>query len=100
VTACKEPAKSTVTANFVQLTEGKLQRTKLDVVPMTAPGTFAIVGKLPASGAIELAVSNPEFKNYEPHVLVRRDANGIQWSSVKHFFGVPPTLADMKAVLE
>jgi hypothetical protein len=102
VTACHEPAKSTVTASIVRLTGGKLQRTKLDVVPLATAGAFAIVGSVSSAdtAAIELAVTNPEYKNYEPRVLIRRDAGGIQWASLKRFFGVPPTVADMKAVLE
>lgn len=102
VTACHEPAKSTVTATLVRLTNGKLERTKLNVIPLAEGGAFAILGSIPVAEttAIELAVTNPEYKNYEPRVIIRSDASGIQWASLKRFFGAPPSAADWKAVLE
>jgi hypothetical protein len=101
VTACHEPAKSTVTATAVQLSGDGLRRTELKVVPLANPGTFAIVGTLPAgNSAIDLAVTNPEYKNnYEPRVLIRSDTTQIQWASVKRFFSKPPTVDDIKAVI-
>lgn len=102
VTACHEPAKSTVTASVLQLKDGKIERTPLEVRPLATGGTFAVVGSIPTgnTAAIELAVTNPEYKNYEPRVLIRRDAAGIQWASLKRFFGAPPTAGDVKTLLE
>src|SRR5438445_11919625 len=69
VTACHEPAKSTVSATAVQLDGDGLRRTELKVIPLASPGTFAIVGALPTGdSAIELAVTNPEYRDYTPRV--------------------------------
>ncbi|MCU1257118.1 MAG: hypothetical protein JWO80_3 [Bryobacterales bacterium] len=101
VTACHEPAKSTVTASVLQLKDGRIQRTPLEVRPLATAGTFAVVGSItPNTAAIELAVTNPEYKNYEPRVLIRRDAAGIQWASLKRFFSAPPSAGDVKMLLE
>jgi hypothetical protein len=100
VTACHEPAKSTVMASSVQLTNGELRRTELKVVPLKEPGTFAVVGAVPQGSVIDLAVTNPEYKNYRPRVLIRSDAQGVQWASAKRFFSTPPTDADLKSLLE
>jgi hypothetical protein len=98
VTACHEPGKSTVTANSVQLINGQLQRIPLKVVALKTAGTFAVMG--PVAGAIDLAVTNPEYKNYEPRVLIHASSKGIEWASMKRFFGTPPTDADLRAALD
>jgi hypothetical protein len=100
VTACKDPAKSTVSANYIQVTEKGLQRTALQVVPMKALGKFAVVGAVPNGSVVEVTVTNSDYANYQPRVLLRTDARGIQWTSVKHFYSTPPTDTDVKAVLE
>jgi hypothetical protein len=100
VTACHEPAKSTVSATALQVSGDSLRRTELKVIPLASPGTFAIVGALPAGdSAIEVSVTNPQFKNYEPRVLIRSDTTRIQWASIKRFWNNPPTVEDVKAVL-
>jgi hypothetical protein len=101
VTACHEPAKSTVTARALRMENGKVTREALTVQALSAPGVFAITGSLPGgSGAIEMTVTNPEFANYAPQTLVRVGKGGIEWASLKRFFGVPPTAQDVKALLE
>jgi hypothetical protein len=99
VTACHEPAKSTLTAHSVQMVNGEIQRTPLTVAPLKTPGTFAIIGSVPRGSAIDLAVTNPEYKNYQPRVLIRTDAQGIRWASAKRFFSIPPTENDIRSVL-
>jgi hypothetical protein len=101
VTACHDPAKSVVTANIIQVTGNDARRTELKVRPLATPGFFAIVGDLPSgNSAIELAVTNPDYKNYEPRVLVHASPTGVQWASVSRFFGTPPTVADIKAAAD
>jgi hypothetical protein len=100
VTACVEPAKSTVSASYIQVTEKVLRRTELRVMPMKTAGKFAVVGAVPAGSVVEVRVSNPEYRNYQPRVLLRRDAKGIEWSSIKRFYSTPPTDSDVRAVLE
>jgi hypothetical protein len=99
VTACREPAKSTVTASAVQWQNGEILRTPLKVVPLTTAGSFAVIGAVPQGGVIDLAVSNPEYKNYQPRVLIRSDSHGVQMASVRRFYSVPPTDADLKSIL-
>src|ERR1700683_1662244 len=72
VTACHDPAKSKVTASFVRSYGGKLERKPLEVTALQTPGTFAIVGAVPPGSVIDLAVTNPEYQNYQPRVLIRR----------------------------
>jgi hypothetical protein len=96
VTACHEPGKSTVKAYLLQMVNGELRRTALNVVPMKALGTFAVIGTVPKGSAIDLAVTNPQFENYEPRVLVRVDDQGIQWAGMKRFYSKPPTDDDLR----
>jgi hypothetical protein len=98
-TACHDPAKSKVTASLVREDGGELRRTPLKVMTLQTPGTFAIVGVVPPGSVIDLAVTNPEYQNYQPRVLIRTDSHGVQWSSVRRFFSIPPTDSDMKSIL-
>jgi hypothetical protein len=98
-TACHDPAQSKITASFVRSSGRELKRTQLKVVALQTPGTFAIVGAVPAGSVIDLAVTNPEYKNYEPRTLILSDSHGLQWASVKRFFGAPPTDSDVKNIL-
>jgi len=100
MTACHEPAKSVVKASVVQMKNGEMRRTQLQVTPLKTAGTFAVIGTVPAGSVIELSVTNPEYKNYEPRVLVRSGAHGVELANVKRFFGTPPTDADVKAMFE
>lgn len=98
-TACHDPAKSKVTASFVRSDGGELRRTQLRVVALREAGAFAIVGAVPQGSVIDLAVTNPEYQNYQPRVLIRTDSHGVQWATAKHFFGTPPTDSDVKTIL-
>jgi hypothetical protein len=98
-TACHEPAKSVVSANIVELVNGQLRRTPLKVVALSEAGTFAVIGKIPSGSVIDVAVSNPEYVNYQPRVIVRANSSGIQWAGVKRFYNKPPTDNDIKAAL-
>jgi hypothetical protein len=99
-TACHDPAKSKITASLVRADGGELRRTPLKVMTLQTPGTFAIVGTVPPGSVIDLAVTNPEYQNYEPRVLIRTDSHGVQWASVRRFFGTPPNDSDVKSILE
>jgi hypothetical protein len=72
----------------------------LKVVPMKSAGKFAVIGAVPANSVIEVSVTNPNYNNYQPRVLVRKDAGGIQFASIKRFYSTPPSDSDVKAVLE
>jgi hypothetical protein len=100
VTACSEPAKSKVLASFVRSDGGELRRMQLKVMALPTPGSFAIVGAVPPGSVIDLAVTNPAYdKSYQPRVLIRTDSHGVQWASVKRFYGTPPTDSDVKSIL-
>ncbi len=96
VTACHEPAKSTVTAYLIQ---PDMQRVALRVMPLKQPGTFAIIGAVPPSSVIDVVGNNPEYRDFHPHVLIRSDEHGVRWTTVKRFFSKPPTDADVRALL-
>ncbi|MDQ6707871.1 MAG: hypothetical protein M3Z85_18080 [Acidobacteriota bacterium] len=98
-TACHDPAKSTVTATLVQFTRGELQRTQLKVLPLKAAGTFAVIGAVPHGSVIDLAVTNPEYRNYQPRVLIRGDGHGVDLASTRRFFSTQPTETDIRSVL-
>ena len=102
VTACHEPAKSTVKASIVTIVDGQLKRQPLAVAPIAGePGVFQISGPLPAANVIvELTVTNPEYQNYEPRVLIRATAGRVQLATKKHFFSVGPKLADYRALAD
>lgn len=97
--ACHDPAKSTVTASSIRWVNGHAQRTPLKVAPLTTPGLFAVIGTVPPGSVIDLAVSNPEYQNYQPRVLLSTGDQGVQWASAKHFFGTPPTDDDVRSLL-
>lgn len=101
VTACHEPAKSTVTAHSVTMVAGQLKRQALVVSPVAnQPGVFSVAGELPSAAAIvELTVTNPEYEKYEPRVLIRSVAGKVQLERKKHFFSVAPKLADYRQTL-
>ena len=96
VTSCHEPAKSTVSAYLIQPNR---QRVELRVVPLKKAGTFAILGAVPPGSVIDVVGNNPEYRDFHPHVLIRSDEHGVQWTTVKPFFLKPPTDADVRALL-
>jgi hypothetical protein len=65
------------------------------VVPLKTPGVFAVLGNAPEGSVIDLGITNPEYKNYEPRVLIREGATGVELASAKHFFSKPPSDADV-----
>lgn len=101
VTACHEPAKSSVKASTVTIVDGQLIRQPLRVEAVAnQPGVFAISGSMPdATVVVEVAVTNPEYASYEPRALLRAAAGKIQLASRKQFFSVPPKLADYRRTL-
>ncbi len=98
-TACHEPGKSVVTASYVQRNGDGVRRMPLKVAPLDAAGTFAVLGDVPAGSLIDLAVTNPEYKNYQPRVLIRTDSRGVAWGSVRRFFSTAPTEGDVRGML-
>ena len=48
---------------------------------------------------VEVAVTNPEYANYEPRSLLRAAAGTVHLASRKQFFSVPPKLADYRQTL-
>ena len=98
-TACHEPAKSVVTATYVQQSGGEMKRTAMKVVRLESPGLYAVLGEAPAGSLLDLAVNNPEYKNYQPRVLIRTDGHGPVWESARRFFGKSPSDADFKGLL-
>jgi len=97
-TACHDPSKSKVTASLVRFDGGELRRTPLKVAALQTPGNFAILGAAPAGSVIDLSVTNPEYQNYQPRVLIRADSHGLQWSGIRRFFNTPPTDSDLKSI--
>jgi hypothetical protein len=97
-TACLDPSKSIVTASAVDSAD-TLHRVPLHVVPLSTPGTFAVIGTLPQGAAIiDIAVTNPEYKNYQPHAFIRARGATLEWASVKRFFGTPASDPDVRAM--
>ena len=101
VTACHEPAKSSVKASIVTIVDGQLKRQPLRVEAVAnQPGAFAISGSMPdATVIVEVSVTNPEYASYEPRALLRAAAGKIQLDSRNQFFSVPPKLADYRQTL-
>lgn len=101
VTACHEPAKSTLTAHSVTIVDGQIKRQPLGVAAVpNQPGVFTVSGQLPSATAIvELAVTNPEYEKYEPRVLIRSSAGKAILESKKHFFSRGPQMADYRQAI-
>lgn len=99
VVECARPSASSLTASLVELKDGEPTRTALKVVPLSQPGVFAILGNSASGGVIEITAQNADFKNYFSRVLVRLDAKGIQWSTLKRFHNKPISAADIRDTL-
>lgn len=101
VTACHEPAKSTLTAFRVTLVDGQIKREPLAVAALpNQPGVFTISGELPSATAIvELAVTNPQYEKYEPRVLIRSSAGKVVLETKKHFFSRGPQMSDYRQTI-
>jgi len=99
-TACTEPAKSIVTAAVLRMNGTSIERVPLTVTRLSGEGVFAVTGQVPGQRAvIELAVTNPEYRDYQPRTLVRVEQGAIQWSSLKRFYSVPPRTEEVKQLL-
>ncbi len=99
VTSCQEPGKSKVTASYVRLDGRDIRRTPLEVVHLKTPGVFAVIGAVPVGSVIDLAVTNPQYENYEPRVLLRSIPKGVDWASIQRYSSTPPTDSDVRTVL-
>ena len=99
VTACREPGKSSVEASYLQLDNGATRRTSLNVVPLSEAGSFAVVGNVPSGSVISIAVTNPDYRNYRPQVLLRYGPQGLDWASMHQFYGTPPTDSEVNTFL-
>lgn len=97
VTACHEPAKSKVVASLVTLEGDRITRSPLKAEPLSTPGVWAVSGT--SEGVIEVAVTNPQFGYYQSSTLVRVSRGAIRWAGIKRVGGMPPTAADVRAVM-
>ena len=99
-TSCHSPEKTSMTATAEGVIDGQRRSIPLKLIPLSAPGTFAITREWPSAGtwAIKIVARNPEFKDYATGALVRSDATSIEWASVKHYFH-EPTNGEVAAML-
>ena len=99
-TACKDPAKSVVTAAMLRMNGAEVERIALTVTRLSGEGVFAVSGKVPDQHAvIELAVTNPEYRDYQPRTLVKIEQGAIQWGSLRRFYSQPPRTDEVKQLL-
>jgi hypothetical protein len=97
VTACHDPAASTVAANLVSLNGEQVKRTPLKIQALSTAGSWAVSGA--SEGVIEVTVSNPQYGTYSSTALVRVSSAGIRWGGLRHLGGKQTTAADVRAVL-
>ncbi len=100
VTACHEPAKSVLTANMIRMNNAIAERIPLRIVALQTPGEFAIIGAVDPRTVIDIAVTNPEYANYQPHVLIGRGEKDLQLAGAKRFYSVAPTDADVRSLVQ
>jgi hypothetical protein len=98
VVACHEPGRSKLTASAVRVEGDRVMRQALRIAPLREPGVFAVIGAAP-DATVEIGVSNPEFDGYRPHLLVRTNREGIEWSSLRRFGG-QPVMAEVRAAIQ
>lgn len=100
ITACQSPEKTTITATAEGIVDGSRRTVPLSLVPLSTPGTFAVVRQWPAGGrwAVKMTATNPDYKNYATGVVVLTQKDGFDWAGVKHFYHAP-TDAEVDAVL-
>ena len=91
IMACQSPEKTRITATAEGVVDGSRRTIPLRVVPLSVPGTFAVMREWPVEGnwAVKLVAMNSEYKDYATGVLVRMEENGFDWAGVKHFYHAP-----------
>ena len=98
VAGCHRPEISEVAAKLVRMESGNPAHSALKVVKLSEAGMWAVVGPASTPAVLEIAVENPDFPNYRPHVLLRVAESGIQWSSLKRYLNSVPA-SDLRATL-
>jgi hypothetical protein len=100
-TSCHSPEKTSMTATAEGVIDQQRRSIPLKLIPLSAPGTFAITHEWPSSGtwAVKIVARNPEFKDYATGVLVQFNGGSEKWSSVKHYFH-EPTDSEVTAMLD
>ncbi|HEX4749676.1 MAG TPA: hypothetical protein VH302_09060 [Bryobacteraceae bacterium] len=100
-TACVSPEKTSLTATAEALIDGQWRSIPLKLIPLSTPGTFAVVHEWPAEGAwaVKIVARNPDYKDYATGALVRFDAGSVEWASIKHYFH-EPTKSEVTAMLD
>jgi hypothetical protein len=100
-TACRAPEKTLMTASAEGVVDGQRRSIRLNLIPLSTPGTFAITQEWPSTGAwaIKIVARNPEYKDYATGALVRLDGNSVEWASIKHYYHEPTDL-EVAAILD
>ncbi len=100
-TACRSPEKTSLTATAEGVIEGQRRSIPLTLIPLSSPGTFAVVNEWPSSGAwaIKIVARNPDYQNYATGAIAPVNATSVEWASVKHYFH-EPTAQEVAAILD
>lgn len=91
ITACHSPEKTVVTGTAEGVVNGMRKSIPLNVIALSAAGTFAVTREWPEEGvwAVKLIATNPDYKDYATSVVVSMHKNAVQWAAVKHYFHAP-----------
>ena len=87
---CLAPDKTTFTGSAEGLINGKRQTVALKLIPLKAPGSYAVTRQWPADGqwVISLTATNPGT-TWHPSVLVKVNGDRFDWAGVMRFSRAP-----------
>lgn len=90
-TACHTPEKTTITATAEGVVNGMRKSIPLKVIPLSAPGIFALTREWPNGGtwAIKMVATNPEYKDYATSAVVPIQNNAAQLDAAKRYSHAP-----------
>jgi hypothetical protein len=91
ITACHSPEKTQFVAAAEGLTKSGRVTIPLKLVPLSKPGTFAVLREWTERGdwVVKIVATNPEYANYATSVVVPVKGDSFDWASVKHYRHAP-----------
>jgi hypothetical protein len=97
--ACVAPEKTTISATAEGITNGKRESIPLKLIPLSGESTYAVTRQWPSDGkwVITLVEANPRF-NSRPSVIVKVNADAVDWAGITRF-SEPPSTQQVEAAL-
>ena len=96
-TGCHDPATASVSGVAIRMVDGRKQTTKLKLVPLKEPGTFAVMREWPTDASVTLEFVGRQ-DGRSTSMLVQARGESVERTSAK-FYAHEPTLEEETALL-